>query len=92
MNIDALKKLQEKATPGKLRVRQHPELEKMFFIEADTYEGHPYHGVASGFEIGAEEEYPTKRADVELIVALWNSLVDAGPELAEKYRKLTGGI
>lgn len=77
MNIDALKKLQEKATPGKLRIRQHPVNEDMFFLEADPYPGHPYHNVATGIEIGGEEDYPTKRADLILIMTLWNKLLES---------------
>lgn len=74
MTFSKLKELQALATPGDLRLRQHPEKEDMFFAEADTYEGHPYHGVSSGFGILEDEDYPTKRADCELLVALWNWL------------------
>lgn len=89
MNIEALKALQAKATPGKLRIRKHPRFCVDGFVEADTYEGHAYHGVASGFELLSAEDYPTKVADMELIVALWNALLEEQPSLAEKYRKLT---
>jgi hypothetical protein len=91
MNIAALKALQAKATPGKLRIRSHPEIAGDGFIEADTYEGHNYHGAASGFEVAGDEDYPTRRADMELIVALWNALLDEEDKLAPKYKKLTGG-
>jgi hypothetical protein len=94
MTLSKLKSMQSFATPGKLHIRQHSENESMFFLEASTYEGHPYHNVASGFEIGGEEYYPTKRADLELICGLWNALVSGELEknpLAEKYRKLVEG-
>jgi hypothetical protein len=73
--IAKLKELRAKATPGKLKFRQHPTNEDMFFAEARTYEGHPYHGVTNGgFGLMEDEDYPTKRADVEYVIALWNAL------------------
>lgn len=81
MNIDELKKLQQKATPGKLQIRTHPDIFGLGFVEGKPYEGHPYHNVASGFEIGGDEDYPTKQADMELIVALWNYLLDQPYEI-----------
>lgn len=72
--IRELQALRKKATPGKLNVREAREDPEIFYVNAATYEGHPYHGVASGMEVIGDEDYPTKRADAELIVALWNAL------------------
>lgn len=67
-----LKRLRQKATPGVLNLRDHPQFGP--FVEARTYEGHPYHGVTNGgFGILEDEDYPTKRADAEFIVTLWNA-------------------
>lgn len=74
MLFSKLKELQALATPGDIRVRSHPQIAGAGFIEADTYEGHPYHNVASGFEVAGDEDYPTRKADMELIVELWNWL------------------
>lgn len=76
-----LKKLLADASPGKWRIR---ELRIDFFVEADKLEK------TDGFniEVLGDEEYPTKRADAELIVALQNMLLEESekPSDIEHFR------
>jgi hypothetical protein len=46
-----------------------PPANEHFFVQANTYPGHPYHGVSSGMEIIGDEDYPTKLADARLVAA-----------------------
>ena len=83
-----------KATPGEVKIRVHPEHEDIFFVEARTYPGHPYHGVTNGgFGLLEDEDYPTKRADAEYVMKAWNdipnlaSAVERLEKLAEKWEQ-----
>lgn len=62
------------ATPGRWWIREFPNNPERFFIAHETYPGHPYHNVASSGDIMSDEDYPTKRADAELICAVVNFL------------------
>jgi hypothetical protein len=64
-----------KHTPGPWRVRFLPPNDESFFVQANTYPGHPYHGVTSGMDVIGDEDYPTKLADAHL--------VSAAPDLLE---------
>jgi hypothetical protein len=63
-------------TPLPWRVRQHPNDPDEFHISAATPKGHPYHGSTKEIEIMSDEDYPTKRADAELIVRAVNGLAE----------------
>ena len=77
--LTALAALEAAATKGNWRVRQHPQIEEEFFVEAPRQEGRPY-----GTEILGDENYPTKRGDAAYIVALHES----APLLIAELRRL----
>lgn len=53
-----------KCSPGPWRVREHGS---DFFIESPRQEGKPY-----GIDVLGDEDYSTKRADADFIVAAFN--------------------
>jgi len=59
-----LRALSAKATQGEFRIR---ELGRDFFVERAKLPGEPY-----GVDVLGDDDYPTKRADAEFIVALVN--------------------
>jgi len=81
-------------TPLPWRVRQHPNDPDEFHISAATPKGHPYHGSTKEIEIMSDEDYPTKRADAELIVRAVNGLAERSlAEVSadeEKVKELLG--
>lgn len=62
-----------KHTPTPWHVRVLPAHDDMFFIEAPMPNDHPYFGACPYIEIMSDEDYPTKRADADLIVRAVNS-------------------
>jgi hypothetical protein len=74
IDVEELRALLASATPRPWRVREHPADPDEFHVSAPTPEGNPYYGVTAESEIMSDEEYPTKRADAELIVAAVNCL------------------
>lgn len=65
----SIKELLSRATPGEWEIK---EVMGQKFIAAKPYEGHPYFRRTTTIEIMSDEDYPTKDADIELIVALVN--------------------
>lgn len=55
------------------------------FVAANPYEGHRYFNVSTTIEILSDEDYPTKEADAERIVACVNAM--AGIENPQKLRE-----